>query len=132
MARETKVEREVRESLERIKRKQEIVDAYPVNLLAALERATAHGWSIDAVNGRLEISYEKEYRDDSYDRPYIDDYTIEVSLVIVDFEDTYGLDELLRELSYKDAEVAELRRIAEVKRVALTKLSDEERKVLGV
>lgn len=124
MARKTKAERE-QEALR--KHAEEVAErkaSWQGLLMSALARATARGFDITVSKDsrHFVVRFVNEFDDCvKSNLPYGWEM----------YEDTWNLEQLVYELDRLDHRDAEAARVEEVKRTALLKLSDEERKVLG-
>jgi hypothetical protein len=117
MARETKAERLAREAAELEKRVELAKSTYTERMMAVLERATKMNFEIEVKDAKFVLSD----RDNRYTTFY-------VLPAWTEFADTS-----LWELEYhvEDKE-AEAERRANLRKEALSKLSEEEREVLGL
>lgn len=124
MVRETAKQRREREEAEVSARIAEEKAAYPTRLMEALHRASNHTAEI-AVGKNLKfvVSYVDEWGDKQQ---------IFLPTTVDNHLDMWHLNELTRVLDRKDEEVAEAKRVAELRKNAIAKLTDEEREILGV
>lgn len=96
---------------------QERQEYFP-RLMQLLERATSiHGASLKIVDGQFELHHDSDWFK----------FSVQHSDASWD-----ALDQLSWQLDMRDAELAEQRRKAEIRAGALSKLSEEERALLGV
>ena len=121
MARETKAQRLEREAAERAAYEAEMAATYPQRLMEMLERATNQNFELEVKEGKFVLSD----RDDRYERAV--ELTLEYSR-----ENQEGLHELDWRVDMKEAAQREAERKAQVKRTALSKLTEEEREALGL
>ncbi len=120
MARETKAERLAREAAELEKRVELAKSTYTERMMAVLERATKMNFEIEVKDAKFVLSD----RDNRYTTFY-------VLPAWTEFADT-SLWELEYNVEDKEAKHAEAERRANVRKEALSKLSEEEREVLGL
>ena len=125
MARETVAQRNARFDAERDARLAKEVAEYPARLMTALTRASKAYFEITVYENRLIVrdrnTYEPQF------------HTLEYSHTP---DSEYELEELEYYLNLHEREVAEAKRVREVKEEALRKakelFSDEERELLGL
>lgn len=124
MVRETAKQRREREEAEVSAKIAEEKAAYPTRLMEALHRASCHTAEI-AVGKNLKfvVSYVDEWGDK---QEIFLPTTVETHL------EMWPLNELTRVLDRKDVEVAEAKRVADLRKNAIAKLTDEEREILGI
>lgn len=125
MARETKAERLAREAKARAAEEQALKASYPERLMAMLERATNQNYELQVRNGAF-VLIDPDARSGPYDLlPYA-----------LSLESDSASEGTLRELDWrleaKEEAEREARRRVEVRNAALSKLSAEEREVLGL
>lgn len=121
MARETKSERLARELASRQAREAELAATYPERLMAMLERATNANWELSVK----ENTFILNDRDESWAPVF------ELTLVYSQTnQDT--LNELDWRVDVKEAEIREAARRYQVKQTALSKLTKEEKDLLGL
>jgi hypothetical protein len=125
MARESKAERLAREAAELKAYDDENALAYPARLMAALERATNYHFQISVRSETFMVRDLNDPFDTQFDFTWVWDTLNQADLEELEFF-----------LDKKDAEVAEMARIAKVRDVARQKAKDlftqEERDVLGI
>jgi antitoxin component of MazEF toxin-antitoxin module len=121
MARETKVERLAREAQERAAYEAEQAATYPDRLMEMLERATKQNFELEVREGKFVLSD----RDDRRER------TVELTLTY-STENQEALHELDWRVDMKEEAEREAARKAAVRQAALSKLSQEERELLGL
>jgi hypothetical protein len=125
MARESKAERLAREAAELKAYDDENALAYPARLMAALERATNYHFQISVRSETFMVRDLNDPFDTQFDFTWVWDNLNQADLEELEFF-----------LDKKDAEVAEMARIAKVRDVARQKAKDlftqEERDVLGI
>lgn len=122
MARETKAERMARIAQEQAEREAALVAAYPANLMEMLERAT---------NQRF---FELQVQDSKFrlvDLNAPRDQVIELGIFFTP-ENQIALSELTWRVEVKEAELLEAQRRVEIRRAALSKLTVEEKEILGI
>jgi len=108
------------EALERNERIRKYQEEYPKNLMEALERASKLGWDISVENGQFCV--------------YIEDDDLSISgipysIPFVSWNKEF--EELVMCLDAEKQKREEAERIRSIRRDALSKLSEEERKALG-
>jgi hypothetical protein len=121
MARETKAERLAREAAERATYEAEMAATYPARLMEMLERATNQNFELEVRGGMFVLSD----RDDRHDR------TVMLTLTYSK-ENQEALHELDWRVDMKEQAEREAARKAAAKQAALSKLSKEERELLGL
>ena len=120
MARETKAERLVREAAEHEARVETLKAEYPERLMAALERAYVNNYEVVPKNNNFRL-VDRDERDNVFT----------VSYAFNEVNDA-TLNELDWTLTYKEEKVSEEHRKMEVRNAAWYKLTEEERKLLGL
>jgi hypothetical protein len=121
MARETKAERLAREAAERAAYEAEVAATYPERLMAMLERAQNVDFDLTVRNGLFVLVNHDAWRGEK----------VELSLEF-SWDNENALDSLHRNVESKEAAREEVRRRAAMKETALSKLTAEERQVLGL
>jgi len=121
MARETKAERLVREAAEHEARVEALKAAYPERLMAAMARAYENNYEIVPKNNEFRLVDRDDERDNAFTVRY----------AFTEVSDA-NLNELDWTLTYKEEQVREERRKMEVRNAAWYKLTEEERKLLGL
>ena len=121
MPRETKQERLAREQLERQMQQAAEASEYPMKLMEVLERAVKANFEL-TVKDQLFVVRD---RDESWNEPV----TLSLTYSTVDRD---NLEQLERDVAYKEAEAAEESRKFAVRSAALAKLNQEERELLGL
>lgn len=121
MARETKAERLAREAQARLAKEEALKASYPERLMVMLERATNQNYELLVRNGAFVLTDRDDPRDGTYALSPMSDSSSEEALWELDWK-----------LDIKEAAEREARRRAEVRNGALSKLSAEEREVLGL
>ena len=121
MARETKAQRLEREAAERAAYEAEMAATYPQRLMAMLERATKVNFELEVRDGKFHL----EDRDDRRDR------AVELTLTYSK-ENQEALHELDWRVDTKEEREREEQRRYQVRQAALSKLSQEERELLGL
>ena len=125
MARKTSAERRAAAAREQELSEQARIiqetDEYPHRMMALLDRASTIGFNITVENQQFVVAdpnnrYGVQYR-----------FTLAYHL-----DNMITLDSMEYDISIKEDEIAEQRRISELKRVALSKLTGEERQALGI
>lgn len=124
MARETKAERLAREAVEEQQRLEAAKAAYPTKLMATLSRA--HYLDYEIIPCEMEFTVRKEARS-----RYQEDEVFRVGYHF-DADNDYKLDEMGWTFDALEQEKNEELRKQQVRSQALTKLSDEEKKLLGL
>jgi len=121
MARETKAERLAREAQARYAFEAEQAASYPDRLMSMLERAVKQNYELTVRNAKFVVE-DRDARRDS---------AVELTLTYnrANQEALYELDSRVE--AKEEAEREALRRV-QVRNAALTKLSQEEREVLGL
>lgn len=125
MARETKLERLARENEERQAHYDHLRNEYPAELMAVMNRATVHH-NFELVVVKTSDSYTFNL----YDRDETVTYILPESWLNSD--STWAVDFLKSELDCKDREKAEQRRRLDLHQSAMSKLTEEEKKVLDL
>ena len=121
MARKTKAELQAeREEAQALQEAHEFAQ-YPTRLMAALERATTLNFELEVRNSQFNL----RDRDDSYPQLFVLTFTH-------DQDSQNALESLEYDLKDKEAAEAEATRRYELKKAALAKLTEEERKLLGL
>jgi hypothetical protein len=121
MARETKAERQARQLAERQIMENVAAATYPDRLMAMLERAPNANWELSVKENKFILTD----RDESWASVF------ELTLVYSQKnQDT--LNELEWRVEAKEAEVREAARRYQVKQTALSKLTQEEKELLGL
>jgi antitoxin component of MazEF toxin-antitoxin module len=121
MARETKAQRLEREAAERAAYEAEQAATYPARLMEMLERATNQNFELEVREGMFVLTD----RDDRRDR------TVMLTLTY-STENQEALHELDWRVDMKEEAEREAARKAAVRQSALSKLSKEERELLGL
>lgn len=120
MARKTKAEREAEAQTAREQQEAESREAYPNLLMNALERATNLSFELEVRNGTFRVT-DRNSPNDAWELTYR--YTPDADA---------DLDMLRWELEQREAAEAEANRKWLARQVALAKLSEEERELLGL
>ena len=121
MARETKAERLAREAQARAAEEQALKASYPHRLMFMLERATNQNYELLVRNGAFVLTDHDDPSDGTYALSLESDSASEGTLRALDWR-----------LDLKEEAEREARRRVEVRNAALSKLSAEEREVLGL
>lgn len=121
MARETKAQRLEREAAERAAYEAEMAATYPARLMAMLERATKVNFELAVRDAKFVL----RDRDDHRDR------VVELTPTH-NAENQEALDELSWRVALKEEAELEAARKAAMRQAALSKLSKEERELLGL
>jgi len=120
MTKETKAERMARVEAEELVRQEELKSTYPQRLMAALHEAQTEGFLLD-VKGMSFVLYDQNDSD---------------TVAIVSYEFTNAaeglLEDLLHAVNWKKQRRLESNRRFEVKQNALSKLTPEEKELLGL
>ena len=120
MARETKAERQAREAREAEALFEELQATYPARLMAMLERAMNANYELTVRNGQFELT-DRDDRDNQFA------LTLEFNL-----ENRFTFETMEWTLEIKETAAREAERQRQVRKAALAKLNDEERKLLGL
>lgn len=121
MARETKAERLAREAQVREAEKKALKESYSNRLMTMLERATNQNFELRVCHGAFELTDSDDPREGIHRLSRESDDASEKVLTELDWK-----------LDIKEAAEREARRRAELRVAALSKLSAEERDVLGL
>ena len=121
MARETKVQRIARAEAELARQEEEYVKAYPEKLMNILRRASEYGFELTVTKEKLFRVYESKM---GYD--FLMPHSI--------FKTTWHpqCEELSRYLDERDEDIKRESRKSDLRFAALSKLSKEEKEVLGL
>jgi hypothetical protein len=121
MARETKAERLAREAAENELHLAALKAAYPERFMAAMARAYENNYEVVPKNNEFRLVDRDDERANAFT----------VSYAFTEENDA-ALNELDWTLTYKEEKVREERRKMEVRNAAWYKLTEEERKLLGL
>lgn len=119
--RETKEEKLARLAQARAAEEQALKASYPHRLMTILERATNQNYELRVRDGAFELTDRDNPRDGTYTLPPSPTLHCEGALAELDWR-----------LDLKEKAEREARRRVEVRNAALSKLSAEEREVLGL
>ena len=120
MARETKIQRLAREEQERVAYEAELKSTYPQRLMEMLERAQNVNFELTVKDGKFLLNDRDASRDI-------------VSLTLTyDTQNERAMQELDWRVDLKEEEEREAQRRALVRNQALSKLTQEERELLGI
>lgn len=122
MTHETRAERVAREAQARLQQEAALVESYPARLMAMLERAVKQNYELTVRDAMFCL----EDRDDRHNS-YVFGLT-----VVYRNENEDTLNELDWRLNNKEAAEREALRRIQVRNAALSKLSQEEREILGI
>jgi hypothetical protein len=120
MARETKAERLAREALEQQEMLLQLEKEYPLRLMATLTRAYKNNFEVVPKDTEFQLVD----RDDLYSK-----FTVSHQFSL---KDDQVLDELAWTLDLKEERAREEQRKSDVRNAALSRLSDEEKMLLGL
>ena len=122
MARMTKAEMQAARQQAEEAMMAELTKTYPARLMLALEMAQKFYMEVEIKNAQFMVRVPETPR-----RPWVTKYTM-----TYEFSRDSDLELLEDEINIRQAELAEEIRVQEVKRAALAKLTDEERKLLNL
>lgn len=129
-AAQKRAEEVVARETQRLREQEEALATWPKRLMTNLERASKQSWDISVVKERFVIAYTdiwgdpEELRFGMTPQGRFDQWN--------STDDWYAMDELERLLNLAEEAERELQRKAAVRQGALAKLTDEERKELGL
>ncbi len=121
MARETVAQRNARYEAERLQRLAVAEASYPARLMALLERAVKENFELTVKNMEFRVEDRDARRSDAYLLTYA--YSQEADNTLQSLE--WAVEE-------KEAARAEYERVANLRKSALAKLTDEERAALSL
>ena len=119
MARETKAERLAREALEQQEMMLQLEKEYPLRLMATLTRAYKNNFEVVPKDTMFQL----------VDRDLYSKFTVSHQFSL---KDDQVLDELAWTLDLKEERAREEQRKSDVRNAALSRLSDEEKMLLGL
>ena len=122
MTRKTKAETLAEQKLAQEAMVAELTKTYWARLMLALEMAQKFYMEVQIQNAQFVVTVPSTSR-----RPWVTKYTM-----TYDYSRDSDLELLEDEINIRQAELAEEIRVQEVKRAALAKLTDEERKLLNL
>jgi hypothetical protein len=122
MARITKAQTLAEQKLAQEAMMAELTKTYPARLMLALEMAQKFYMEVEIKNAQFMVRVPETPR-----RPWVSKY-----IMTYEFSRDSDLDLLEDEINLRQAEFAEEIRVQEAKRMALAKLTDEERKLLNL
>jgi len=122
MTRKTKAETLAEQKLAQEAMMAEQAKVYPARLMLALEMAQKFYMEVEIKNAQFMVRVPETPR-----RPWVSKY-----IMTYEFSRDSDLELLEDEINIRQAEFAEEIRVQEVKRAALAKLTDEERKLLNL
>lgn len=128
MTRETKAERIAREAQERFARQEKLAESWPTRLLALLERAQYTDFELRIRDQKFVISDGGPFQGS----PWLhNERELEFTLEHSDANEK-TLSDLEWQVDSREEQLREAERQLQLKKSALSKLTDEERKVLGL